>query len=60
MFMTAKKLVLSGIGEEYHSEPSFRIKKYLFTRFYDQDFDDPEKTNIIKWLRSLGSFGGKK
>lgn len=54
MFETARELARAGIILQYGADGEAHMRKYLFLRFYGQDFDDEKKRRILaSWGESL-------
>lgn len=54
MFETARELARAGIILQYGAEGEAHMRKYLFLRFYGEDFDEEKKRRILaSWGESL-------
>lgn len=47
MFETARELARAGIILQYGAEGEAHMRKYLFLRFYGQDFDEEKRRRIL-------------
>jgi len=47
MFETARTLVRAGIIAEHGATAEGHMRKYLFLRFYGQDFDEEKKRRVL-------------
>jgi hypothetical protein len=50
MFDAARTLARAGIIAEHGADGETHMRKYLFLRFYGQDFDESKKRNILAFL----------
>ena len=54
MFEAARDLARAEIILQYGAEGEAHMRKYLFLRFYGEDFDDEKKRRILaSWGESL-------
>ena len=50
MFQAAQTLARAGIIAEHGADGEAHMRKYLFLRFYGQDFDEARKQSILAFL----------
>ncbi len=54
MFDAAKALARAGIAAEHGAGAEAHMRKYVFLRFYGQDFDEAKKRRILaSWGEDL-------
>lgn len=54
MFETARELARAGIILQHGAEGEAHMRKYLFLRFYGEDFDEDKKRRILaSWGEEL-------